>query len=549
MNPKFIAGPPGTGKTHEFITQKYEELFKLYGHERIVVLSHTNVAADQIREAIAELKPVKEKGIKDSDLEDYICTIHSYCKNKLISKDVFDTQDHENLVMIDSLFNKVKINKNEDVFKKHGFYKFLNDAHSHGYHDKLNQFYYRRETDRDAYNPYSLKSIKALKDKYEKYKKDQNLFDFMDMIQEFIHKAKAPDIDALIVDEAQDSNKPQIKALEKMSTNVKDGHYYMIGDADQTIFEFAGSDPEYFHKISKKPEVELENGKRCGEAINTLCKKIISPVWKHYGYTRKWLPAVYTDKHLKENKIQKGFKVGDVIKGRGYYLPNLNSSSALDILLDKINNTNQTFLFTYRQTPGDKRIIDFFKQKGIEFSHVKHSDFVSKKELTCHFVWPDFVNGKPIELSQIKNFWDYMGSKAIVRGKSKKKKPFEDWIKKEYTIDHLIQINYLHADIKKYKSFDQVRINTDKERLIYINKLIKKGPNSEKEIRVKYGNIHDVKGLTFDNVIVDESLYRDDEPFFVQLRLKYTAYSRGIFDYWTLCSETTKKLGGKNGSI
>ena len=28
MNPKFIAGPPGTGKTHEFITQKYEELFK-----------------------------------------------------------------------------------------------------------------------------------------------------------------------------------------------------------------------------------------------------------------------------------------------------------------------------------------------------------------------------------------------------------------------------------------------------------------------------------------------------------------------------------------
>lgn len=73
----------------------------------------------------------------------------------------------------------------------------------------------------------------------------------MDMIQEFIHKAKAPDIDALIVDEAQDSNKPQIKALEKMSTNVKDGHYYMIGDADQTIFEFAGSDPEYFHKISK----------------------------------------------------------------------------------------------------------------------------------------------------------------------------------------------------------------------------------------------------------------------------------------------------------
>jgi hypothetical protein len=548
MNPKFIAGPPGTGKTHDFITKKYSELFDQYGHTKIVVLSHTNVAADQIREAIADLKKVKDKGIKDSDLEDYICTIHSYCKNKLANKDVFDTDDHMNLTLMDPLFNKVKIVKSDDVFRKHGFYKFLNDAHSHGYHDDLEKFYYKSSTDRSSYEPFGLKSILYLKDIYEKYKTDQNLFDFMDMIQEFIHKAKAPDIDALIVDEAQDSNKPQIKALEKMATNVKDGHYYMIGDADQTIFEFAGSDPEYFHKLSKEA-TELEQGKRCGETINSLCKKIIAPIWKHYGYTRKWLPAVYTDRHLKQNKIEKGFKVGDVIKGKGYYLPDLESSGALNTLLDKIKNTNQTFLFTYRQTPCDKRIVQFFKDKAIEFSHVKHSAHVSKKELTCHYVWSNFIKGKPMELSQIKSFWDYMGSKAIVRGKSKIKKPFEDWINKEYTVDELIKLNCLNKDVKQYESFDQVRVKVDKERLIYINNLLKKGFSSDTEVRVKYGNIHDVKGLTFDNVIVDESLYRDDEPYYVQLRLKYTAYSRGIFDYWTLCSKTGKRLGVKNGRI
>ena len=44
--PKFISGPLGTGKTSMFITQKYTELLKKYSYNRIIILSHTNVAAD-----------------------------------------------------------------------------------------------------------------------------------------------------------------------------------------------------------------------------------------------------------------------------------------------------------------------------------------------------------------------------------------------------------------------------------------------------------------------------------------------------------------------
>ena len=124
--------------------------------------------------------------------------------------------------------------------------------------------------------------IQDLKKIYDAYKDREHVYDFMDMIQDFITKAKTPEIDALIIDEAQDSNKPQIEAITKMATYVKDGNFYMVGDADQTIFEFSGSDPEYFHELSKDAE-ELENGKRCGQTINTLCKEIIKPIWNHYG--------------------------------------------------------------------------------------------------------------------------------------------------------------------------------------------------------------------------------------------------------------------------
>ena len=62
--------------------------------------------------------------------------------------------------------------------------------------------------------------------------------------------------------------------------------------------------------------------------------------------------------------------------------------------------------------------------------------------------------------------------------------------------------------------------------------------------RIKSGNIHKAKGTTFDNVIGDLTLYRPKaERWFVQIRLLYTMFSRGIYDVWVLKSETGKELG------
>ena len=42
IEPRFIAGPPGTGKTHVYITGLYEELLVKYSYKKILILSHTN---------------------------------------------------------------------------------------------------------------------------------------------------------------------------------------------------------------------------------------------------------------------------------------------------------------------------------------------------------------------------------------------------------------------------------------------------------------------------------------------------------------------------
>jgi len=100
LKPRFVAGPPGTGKTHGFLVEKYREGFLKYNPEKIVLLSHTNTAANQIIEAILKMPEVKEQGLDKSYFQDRICTIHHFCRSKIMKKEVFDnkeTSDYNNL--------------------------------------------------------------------------------------------------------------------------------------------------------------------------------------------------------------------------------------------------------------------------------------------------------------------------------------------------------------------------------------------------------------------------------------------------------------------
>jgi len=214
----------------------------------------------------------------------------------------------------------------------------------------------------------------------------------------------------------------------------------------------------------------------------------------------------------------------------------------MQTLLNKIKNTNETFLFTYRGTPSDSWVKKFFKQHGIEFAHVGNTAHVPKKELRCHKLWPDFCKGTPMSLKQIKDFWQYIGSKVIVHGRGEES--FDEWVDREYTMDYLIYHKYLKQSATNETDFSLVRTKTEAERIKYIKKILQKGFNLEGDIKVRYGNIHTVKGLTFDNVIVDLTATRL-ENYFTQLRLKYVAYSRGKFDCWTIASQGKYRLGVK----
>ena len=97
MEPRFIVGPPGTGKTYRWIVKKYKQLLTICGSpDFIICLSHTNEAVRQLLNAIMKLDGIKGK-YDDDFFEHRICTIHHYCKNKLFNRKVIDEDDSDHI--------------------------------------------------------------------------------------------------------------------------------------------------------------------------------------------------------------------------------------------------------------------------------------------------------------------------------------------------------------------------------------------------------------------------------------------------------------------
>lgn len=526
--PNFIPGPPGTGKTHKWLKNKYADLLKTYPWDRIVILSHTNTAADEIIKAVNKLPELKN--VPDTNLQDQICTIHSYFRAEYLNIKKYEREDHTVFCKENSGMNIVKKNT---PWEKHPLYEFISHAHGKGYDltsDVALEKYWAL-CERSRYQNYRLQGpggLLELKKKYDAYRNnlEHKRVSFVDMIDNFRFKSEVPnDIDVLIVDEAQDCSKPQINALQIAAINTKE--FIFIGDADQTIHEYAGSDPEYFYQLANTEEAkanELTEGLRCGQTINKICRNIIAPVWHEYGrYSeRTWTPT-------------------DVV-GKSYYIPRLDQGcKAKDILINKILNTDETFLFTYRGNPTHKSINTFLQDNGIDYKTVSGGAHVSREHFSCFKNWKTFMNDK-VSKQQVKEYWKLMGSKIKVNGLGDvdKLKSLRD---KGWNMQELIDEGYLKPEVKQFNTLSEVLNHealSKNEKLIskipYINKVLTSGMDTTKKPRVKHDTIHKVKGLTFDNIIVDLSVWRPEPRNFEPTRLAYVAYSRGKTDCWTIGS-------------
>ena len=534
-----IAGPPGTGKTTYLVERYYDALSK-YQPADIMVMSHTKTAANHIRGKILDIESMnnylQKTGINvlgiiqanKKTLERHVSTIHKYCKDQLMGSAVLEINDYDILKLKYPIFNEHTKNKKfyftKQLFKTHPFFKFVSFARDNG---KELTKYYRELSyeDKNEYK-YSIQELNEMNDLYVKYKTDPkinggrtNILDFQDMVEKFCKLKKDPIIKVLMVDEAQDSSFIQREAEKKMSKNSD--LFYKAGDPDQTIFEFAGADPHSFHLEFAHPEVELEQGYRCPRLINEWCREVIKPVWIDYEYTRTWKPR-------EEN--------GQVVEGEIFNLMNLKQDPNLHELSNRLLNTEETFIFTYRGGEPEE-IIDFLIKNNMpmKFLSDKIQSFsYPKKEINVQRIYSTFCSGEELSLTKIKKIIKSIDS--VYYQPNFKLETLEKLDNKHYTIDYFIDNNFLSPVIKKTSDFQNITALSDLKIKNYVRNIVNNNRDLE-EPRVFVANIHTIKGMEFDNVVLDLKINREERTKNDKRRIKFVAGSRARKTLWTIKSK------------
>ena len=155
-----------------------------------------------------------------------------------------------------------------------------------------------------------------------------------------------------------------------------------------------------------------------------------------------------------------------------------------------------------------------------------------KREIDIQRMYLSFSKGEAISLVKAKKIIkainsDYHGSNYSLEALDKLDK-------KPYTIDYFIEKKYILPIIKKTNDFQTISTGNDIKLKNYIRSIVSNNRDLEKP-RIFIANIHTIKGMEFDNVVLDLKI-TIEEPKFTKKRLKFVAGSRARKSLWLIKS-------------
>ena len=268
----------GAGKT-EVICQRITKLIKNGASpSEIVAFTFTEKAADEMKTRIRQILD-RECPDRADFGEMYIGTIHSFCFSKL--KDI--EPEYKAYDVLDEAQRVAFVSKPK-VFYSIGLGGFQISENGKKY-KAINKFLHSvdimRSEDIDPDNLTDENFAYAFKE-YIKLLDENRYLDFGEMIFRFV-KVLQKDKDALkrlheqinhlVVDEYQDVNLIQEKLIELITAGCKS--VCVVGDDDQCVYQWRGSDPKYIINFEKKyftkhfevQMIPLETNFRSTEAI------------------------------------------------------------------------------------------------------------------------------------------------------------------------------------------------------------------------------------------------------------------------------------------
>jgi uncharacterized protein (TIGR00375 family) len=383
-----IVAGPGTGKTRTLTHRiAYLMMKKKVSAQRVLAVTFTNKAA---QEMAARLKGL----MGDSRSLPLVATFHSFCYRILTEqnetpKDIID--DHHRGILISEALAHVRKQGREMSLKPKQILKHIIAAKQ--------QILDPDEFEKINSDDPQKKTISAIYRTYQDMLAIQTLYDYEDLIfnvvrqletdQKFCEKYQKQ-YRHVFVDEYQDLNQAQyriIRALVPAENSAKD--LCVIGDPDQAIYGFRGSDIQYFNRfISDYPNTGMINLVRNYRSTKTILNASYQVIKnnRHPSSDKRTYSQIDGTKtisivELSTDKAEAQTIAGIIeqqIGGTGFH--SVDTRKAIDANI-ATSRSYSDFAVLYRTNEQHRIIEKIFEQAGIPFQIASRETVLNQKGL------------------------------------------------------------------------------------------------------------------------------------------------------------------------
>ena len=366
--PVLIFAGAGSGKTR-VLTEKIAHLVGKVGipPEHILSVTFTNKAANEMKERILKL-------ISCDVSKMTVGTFHSVCAS-LLRKHIHMLGYDNNFSIYDQNDAKQAI-KNVIISMNLDIKMFQPNKYQYLISNLKNKMIYPDDVllNTDIYVDEILSDIYT---HYNRLLKDNNAVDFDDLLLlpiELFKKEKSllthyqNKFQYVLVDEYQDTNKPQFEFIYNISKN--NNEITVVGDDDQSIYAWRGADINNILNFSK-----------------SFPNSNIIKLEQNYRSTKTILDAAYhvvsQNKHRADKKLWTDNEKGELIYINEFDNENKEAKGVIDDVLESVRKdlTLNDMVLLYRTNSQSRVIEDKLRRESVPYHIVGGVKFYDRKEI------------------------------------------------------------------------------------------------------------------------------------------------------------------------
>ena len=386
--PLLILAGAGSGKTR-VITYRIAYMIERFGVApgSILAITFTNKAANEMKERINSLVGDRSRYI-------WCGTFHSIFA-RILRRHAEDIGYGKNFTILDT-DDQVKVIKqimgeleiSEKTYKPRLFQYEITNAKNH----MMSQREYEALAGNDTFRKMAAQVFKA----YDRRLKETNAMDFDDILINFVKLLRDNEEVAefyrnkfkyIMVDEYQDTNKPQYQAVMLLGKEHK--NVCVVGDDDQSIYAFRGADVQMILNFEKDfpgaRVIKLEQNYRSTKVILDAANEVIS-----------------NNKHRKHKALRTSGEDGDQIILMNADNGNLEARWTADTIkrmVDKGKFTYSDCAVLYRVNALSRSIESALREKGIPFKVYGGMRFYDRKEIKDIIAYLRIINDSHDDLA------------------------------------------------------------------------------------------------------------------------------------------------------